>query len=30
LNVFRTVRGFEMTAGYSKPGGKAAEPDKEP
>jgi len=30
LNVFRTVRGFEMTAGYSKPGGKAAEPNKEP
>ena len=23
-------RGFEMTAGYSKPGGKATEPNKEP
>lgn len=30
LNVFRTVRGFEMTAGYSKPDDKITEPDKEP
>ena len=28
LNVFRTIRGFDMAAGYSKPGGKTTDPDK--
>lgn len=29
LNVFRTIRGFDLTAGYSKPDGrKTTDPDK--
>jgi len=28
LNVFRTIRGFDMAAGYSKPGGKVTDPDE--
>ncbi len=30
LNVFRTVRGFEMSAGYSKPDGETTDSDKGP